>query len=145
MRTRQLSSALSLFLLISCDPNSDPESVTVAASTAARPTSGCPLDAPGSRIQHIIYVQFDNVHFRRDNPNVPSDLELMPHLLDFITDHGTLLDNHHTPLISHTTDDIITSLTGVYGDRHGISVANAYGFFTPPGSRSFDGFISAFS
>lgn len=145
MRIRQLSSALSLFLLISCDPNSDPESVTVAASTAARPTSGCPLDAPGSRIQHIIYVQFDNVHFRRDNPNVPSDLELMPHLLDFITDHGTLLDNHHTPLISHTTDDIITSLTGVYGDRHGISVANAYGFFTPPGSRSFDGFISAFS
>jgi hypothetical protein len=81
------------------DDSATQESVTAAASTAARPTSGCPLDAPGSRIKHIIYVQFDNVHFRRDNPRVPSDLELMPHLLDFITDHGTLLGNHHTPLI----------------------------------------------
>jgi hypothetical protein len=30
-----------------------------------------------------------------------------------------LLTNHHTPLISHTADDIITTLTGTYGDRHG--------------------------
>ena len=26
-------------------------------------------------ITHIVHIQFDNVHFRRDNPNVPSDLE----------------------------------------------------------------------
>src|SRR5262249_39004537 len=31
------------------------------------------------------------------------------------------------------------------GDRHGQSVANAFGFFTPPGSRSFDAFASSFS
>ena len=39
----------------------------------------------GSRTFHrIMYFQFDNVHFRRDNPNVPSDLEQMPHLLNFL-------------------------------------------------------------
>ncbi len=69
----------------------------------------------------------------------------MPHLLDFITDKGTLLSNHHTPLISHTADDVVTSLTGVYGARHGEAVANGYGFFTPPGSKFFDGFASSFT
>jgi hypothetical protein len=29
-------------------------------------------------IKHVIYIQFDNVHFTRDNPNVPSDLEQVP-------------------------------------------------------------------
>ena len=36
----------------------------------------------------MIYVQFDNTHFLRDNPDVPSDLEQMPHLLNFIEDNG---------------------------------------------------------
>jgi hypothetical protein len=61
------------------------------------------------KVQHIIYLQFDNVHFTRDNPNVPSDLEQMPNLLNFFKQNGTLLINHHTPLISHTADDILTS------------------------------------
>ncbi|HEX7837431.1 MAG TPA: hypothetical protein VF469_08210 [Kofleriaceae bacterium] len=120
-------------------------SISVAWPRAASSMRGCALDAPDSRIKHIIYVQFDNVHFRRDNPRVPSDLEQMPHLLDFITDHGTLLSNHHTPLISHTADGILTSLTGVYGDRHGQPVANSFGFFTPAGSPSFVGFASSFT
>lgn len=120
-------------------------SISIASPRAARSMPGCPLDAPGSRIKHIIYVEFDNVHFRRDNPRVPSDLEQMPHLLDFITDHGTLLSNHHTSLISHTANNILTSLTGVYGDRHGQAVANSFGFFTPPGSPSFVEFASSFS
>ena len=34
-------------------------------------------------VKHVIYLIFDNVHFLRDNPNVPSDLEQMPHLLEF--------------------------------------------------------------
>jgi hypothetical protein len=92
-------------------------------------------------IRHVIYIQFDNVHFTRDNPNVPSDLEQMPHLLNFLKGNGTLLANHHTPLISHTADDIITSLTGVYPDRQGIAVANSYGFYNADGSV---GFTSAF-
>jgi hypothetical protein len=49
-----------------------------------------------------IYIQFDNVHLRRDNQNVPSDLEQMPNLLNFLQNQGTLFTNHHTPLISHT-------------------------------------------
>jgi hypothetical protein len=108
----------------------------------AAPGSLCQL--PGA-IQHLIYVQFDNVHFTRDNPNVPSDLEQMPHLLGFLTNGGTLLSNHHTPLISHTADDIVTSLTGVYPARHGLAVANSYAFFTPPKSKFFDGFATAFT
>jgi len=35
-------------------------------------------------IEHIVYLQFDNVHLRRDIPNVPSDLEQMPNLLNFL-------------------------------------------------------------
>jgi len=128
------------------EPSQPPAAARAASRSAAiSPAAHCPLESPRSRIKHIIYVQFDNVHFRRDNPRVPSDLEQMPHLLDFITGHGTLLSNHHTPLISHTANDILTALTGVYGDRHGQPVSNSFGFFTPPGSRAFDGFASSFT
>src|ERR1700746_748391 len=51
----------------------------------------------------------------------------MPHLLNFIKSNGVLLSNHHTPLIAHTSDDIITILTGVYPARHGVATAaNSY-------------------
>src|SRR5579864_5642902 len=89
------------------------------AVLSADANAGCQLNSPRGNIQHVIYVQFDNTHFTRDNPNVPSDLEQMPNLLNFIQGNGTLDTNHHTPLISHTANDILTSLTGVYGDRHG--------------------------
>jgi hypothetical protein len=102
----------------------------VAASSAG----SCRLE---NGITHIVHIQFDNVHLRRDNPNVPSDLEQMPNLLDFLEDRGALLTNHHTPLISHTADDIITTLTGVYGEKHGQPVANGYGYFRPDGSIGF--------
>jgi hypothetical protein len=102
-------------------------------------TSSCQL-APG--VKHVIEIQFDNVHLRRDNPNVPSDLEQIPNLLNFLETQGTLLTNHHTPLISHTADDIITTLTGNYGDKHGQPVANSYGFFRANGSV---GFASSFA
>src|SRR5689334_11094277 len=80
----------------------------------AAPTGTCQLNAEGSKIQHVIYIQFDNVHLRRDNPNVASDLEQMPHLLNFIQKNGALDPNHHTVLISHTANGILTALTGVY-------------------------------
>lgn len=96
-------------------------------------SSGCRLNSPTGAIHHVIYIQFDNVHFTRDNPNVPSDLEQMPHLLNFITNNGTLLTNHHTPLIAHTADDILTSITGVYPDRHGQPVANSFDYFQKNG------------
>jgi hypothetical protein len=155
VRTRTLGFAV-LALLPACGSGPDHSepvgtssnqiTSSASASTAAStPVDGCALNSASGRIHHIIYVQFDNVHFTRTNPNVPSDLEQMPNLLDFITGHGTLLSNHHTPLISHTADDIITSLTGVYGDKHGQPVANSFGFFTPPGSKFFDGFASSFT
>src|SRR5262249_29278713 len=71
------------------------------------------------------------------NPNVPSDLEQMPNLLNFLQTNGTVSGNHFTPLISHTAHDIVTALTGVYGDRSGIPVSNSYGFFRPDGSVGF--------
>ena len=33
---------------------------------------------------------FDDVHLRRDNPNVLSDMEQMPNLLNFLLDNGLL-------------------------------------------------------
>ncbi|MGZ4442309.1 MAG: hypothetical protein ACXVXC_04045 [Nocardioidaceae bacterium] len=74
----------------------------------------------------MIYVQFDNTHLRRDRAMVPSDLEQMPHLYNFMKDNGSLLSNDHTVLISHTAGGILSSLTGVYPDRHGQTVSNSY-------------------
>jgi len=98
--------------------------------------SSCRLNSSQGNIKHVIYLIFDNVHFRRDNPNVPSDLEQMPNLLNFIRDNGTLHTNHHTVLISHTANGILTDLTGVYSDRHGQSVANSYRYFKSDGSTA---------
>jgi hypothetical protein len=102
----------------------------------AQAENGCQLKSAKGNIQHVIYVQFDNTHFTRDNPNVPSDLEQMPNLLNFIENNGVLLTNHHTPLISHTATDILTSLTGVYGDKHGVPVSNSFRYFNPDGTSN---------
>jgi hypothetical protein len=107
--------------------------LVTGVATAAHADPVCTLQSPSGAIQHVISIQFDNVHFTRDNPNVPSDLEQMPNLLGFLESNGTLLTNHHTPLISHTGNDILTTLTGVYGDRHGVPVANSYKYWLPNG------------
>src|SRR5438105_9018174 len=103
----------------------------LAATTA---TNSCQLKSPKGAIQHVIYVQFDNTHFRRDNPDVPSDLEQMPHLLNFIQDNGVLMSNDHTVLISHTATGILTSLTGVYPHRMGQAVSNSFRYFKTDGT-----------
>src|SRR5713101_6603215 len=108
----------------------------VAASIHTSPANGCLLNSAKGQIQHVINIQFDNTHFTRDNPNVPSDLEQMPNLLNFIEGNGVLLTNHHTPLISHTATDILTSFTGVYGDRMGVPVSNSYRYFNPNGTTN---------
>jgi hypothetical protein len=94
------------------------------------------LNSAKGQIKHVIYIQFDNVHFTRDNPNVPSDLEQMPNLLNFIKGNGVLETNHHTPLIAHTATDILTSLTGVYGDKMGVPIANSFRYFNPNGTSN---------
>lgn len=103
-------------------------------STAFAQQNQCNL---GNGIKHIVYIQFDNVHLRRDNPNVPSDLEQIPNLLSLLQSQGTLFTNHHTPLISHTSVDIVTSLTGVYGDKFGVSIGNSFGLFGSNGVATF--------
>src|SRR2546421_1655660 len=60
----------------------------------------------------------------------------MPHLLNFIEGNGVLLSNHHTPLIAHTATDILTSFTGVYGDRHGVPISNSFRYFNPDGTSN---------
>src|SRR5437588_1857429 len=102
------------------------------AAASADPT--CQLNSAKGNIKHVIYIQFDNTHLRRDNPNVPSDLEQMPNLLNFITGNGSLLANDHTALISHTATGILTSLTGVYPDRMGQPVSNSFRYFKTDGT-----------
>src|ERR671936_1150629 len=102
--------------------------------TSASATTGCALSAPGGAIQHVVYLQFDNTHYLRDNPSVASDLEQMPHLLNFLESNGTLFSNSHTPLIAHTADDSLTIYTGLYGDRHGQPLTNSYNTYNPDGS-----------
>jgi len=91
----------------------------------------------GNGIEHVVSITFDNVHFFRDNPNVPSDLELMPHLNDFIQDNGVMLSNNHTPLIAHTAEDSLAIYTGLYGDRHGMPISNSYRTWNPNGTVNF--------
>src|SRR5215831_729205 len=107
------------------------------AEAATPLQASCHLQSADNQIKRVVYLTFDNVHLRRDNPNVPSDLEQMPHLLNFLLDNGTVSGNHFTPLISHTAQDIVTALTGLYGERFGWGVSNSYGFFRTDGSVGF--------
>ena len=102
---------------------------TVGFSASFAQASQAAQCALGNNINHVVYLQFDNVHLRRDNPNVPSDLEFMPNLVNFLQDNGSVSGRHYTPLISHTATDILTALTGVYGDRMGVPVSNSYRVF----------------
>lgn len=106
-----------------------------SASPSSRPSS-CVLTGPSGQVSHVINLVFDNVHFSRDNPNVASDLEQMPNLLNFIEQNGVLLSGMHTPLIAHTADDILTTLTGVYGDKHGQPVSNSYRTYNSNGTST---------
>jgi arylsulfatase A-like enzyme len=112
--------------------------VVFLGATSQSASAACQLNSPGGQIKRVVNIVFDNVHLRRDNPDVPSDLEQITNLLNFIQSNGTISGNHHTPLISHTATDILTAQTGVYGDRMGIPVSNSYGFFKPDGSVGFN-------
>ena len=118
-----------------------------APAAAAQPSTAahraaCALGPHGS-IKHVIYLQFDNTHYTRDNHNVPSDLQLLPNLLHFITGNGTLVTHEHTPLIAHTADDFVTSESGMYGAEHGMPISNEYRYYTPGGATSVAGSFAA--
>ena len=84
-------------------------------------------------IKHVIEIQFDNVHLTRDNPNVASDLEQMPHLYDFLKRNGVVLANTHD-VLSHTATNFIANQTGLYPDRTGITQSNSYYYYDPSGA-----------
>jgi Sulfatase len=133
IRLLSMCTVLALVLGLGAFPLFQTNAVHAANSSSS---SSCQLNSPQGKIKHVIYVQFDNTHFTRDNPNVPSDLEQMPNLLNFIESNGVLLSNHHTPLIAHTATDILTSLTGVYGARHGVPISNSFRYFNPNGTSN---------
>jgi hypothetical protein len=99
------------------------------ASAAASTSTGCSL-GPNGEIKHVVIIQFDNVHLQRDNSNVPSDIQQIPALYDFMKDNGTLLANDHTVLISHTADGILSTETGLYPDEFGGGVANTFPYLS---------------
>ncbi len=109
-----------------------------AAAAPSSPSSPAACRMAGGKIKHVIYIQFDNVHYTRDNPRVPSDLQQMPNLLKFVTSSGALLSQEHTPLIAHTANDIVTSETGLYGSGTGTAVANEYHYYTSAADGSSD-------
>ncbi|HVY40170.1 MAG TPA: hypothetical protein VHM31_19660, partial [Polyangia bacterium] len=113
-----------------------PDTTTVSVSCTA-PTGANACRLAGGAIKHVIYIQFDNTHLTRDRAAVPSDLEQMPHLLDFIRGNGTMMANDHTVLISHTAGGILSTLTGVYPDRTGQTVSNSYVRTSSTGAFSF--------
>ncbi|HVD89300.1 MAG TPA: hypothetical protein VNB91_10450, partial [Jatrophihabitantaceae bacterium] len=104
--------------------------------SAVDAATSCSLQSAKGDVKHVIHVQFDNTHLLRDDPNVPSDLEQMPHLLNFINGNGTMLSNDHTVLISHTATGILSTLTGNYPDRFGQPVSNSFRYFNPDGSTN---------
>jgi hypothetical protein len=123
------SAALLTGLAVAGSPGTARAAVAGPDAKTATP-SACDL---ANGIKHVVQLTFDNVHFFRDNPNVPSDLELMPNLLNFFENNGAFLSNNHTPLIAHTADDILTSFTGMYGDRQGMSISNSFRSYNSDG------------
>jgi hypothetical protein len=109
---------------------------------AASVASACPLTNGSGPIKHIVYLQFDNTHYLRDAAQVPSDLEQMPTLLNFLKGKGVLGVNNHTQLISHTANGILSSITGVYPDRIGSAISNGFVVYQPNGK--FNTFPSDF-
>jgi hypothetical protein len=88
-----------------------------------------PARADAVACKRLIYIQFDNTHY--------SDIQEMPNLLNFLTQNGTLFTNDHTVMISHTAGGIISTLTGLYPDRNGVTVSNSYGYFGPGAVPAF--------
>src|SRR5262249_23142586 len=108
---------------------------TASPHAAQAPASGSCQLANG--MKHVIYIQFDSTHLTRDATGVYSDLEQMPHLLNFLKDNGTVLSKQYTVLISHTAGGILSSLTGLYPDRNGDTVSNSYDYYRPDGTPTF--------
>ena len=128
-RMRRPMLAAILAVVLGTGVAATPSAAQVA--TAIPVESSCHLNSIAGQIQHVVYLQFDNTHYLRDNSSIASDLQQMPHLLNFLTSNGTLFTNDHTILISHTAGGILSTMTGLYPDRQGITVSNSYFYQSP--------------
>lgn len=108
---------------------------SAAGPDHGRARGGCALGSH-DQYRHVVYLQFDNVHLTRDNPDVPSDMEQMPHLQHFLQRNGTIFGNDHD-VLQHTATNFVSAMTGLYPDRHGVTQSNSYGYFRPDGTVSF--------
>src|ERR1051325_1761995 len=113
--------------------------IATRGTATAEAAGSCQLGTKAGQVKHVIYLQFDNTHYNRDDKNksVASDLEQMPNLLNFLKDNGTLFTNDHTILISHTAGGILSSLSGLYPDRMGQTVSNSYDYFKADKTTAF--------
>ncbi|HEY3714622.1 MAG TPA: hypothetical protein VGL39_08860 [Jatrophihabitantaceae bacterium] len=106
-----------------------------ASAVPNRPASaGCQL---ANGVKHVIEIQFDNVHLTRDNPNVASDLEQMPQLLNFLKSNGTVMADTHDVLV-HTATNFISNQTGLYPDRTAVTQSNSGSYYGPDGKTHTD-------
>src|ERR1700688_4003587 len=64
--------------MLTAPAGSSPAALAALGRTATPGGTTCALGAGGTSVKHVIYIQFDNVHDTRDNPNVPSDLQQLP-------------------------------------------------------------------
>src|SRR5262249_51128259 len=69
-------------------------------------------------------------------PTVPSDLEQIPTRLTSTRDTEPLPPRNPPVLTPHPANGVLTSLPGVYPDRHGQAVANSYRYFRADGSTA---------
>ena len=76
--------------------------VSLATGASVAANAACQLQSAGGQHQARHPHHLRQRASATDNPRVPSDLEQMPNLLNFLLKNGVVSGNHHTPLISHT-------------------------------------------
>src|SRR5262245_58747317 len=135
MRSRRISAGLASLLLGSLLFAST--SIAGCVLGLGQALAACELHSPAGTITRVVHIQFDNLHLGRDEPNVPSDLEQMPHLRNFFVDDGMIASNDQNSPLSQLAPDILTILTGLLGDRMGVPIGDTYGTFLSDGSVEF--------
>ncbi|WP_426520287.1 hypothetical protein ACPPVQ_07760 [Diaminobutyricibacter sp. McL0618] len=95
-----------------------------------QPADACHL---ANDVKHVVQIQFDNVDRLRNQPNVPSDLEQLPTLRNFLTSNGVILTNTHD-VLSHTATNFVANQTGLYPDRNAITQSNSFSYYDQAGA-----------
>ncbi|HEY2792344.1 MAG TPA: hypothetical protein VGJ28_08320, partial [Micromonosporaceae bacterium] len=129
LQRRTIAGCAATVLAVGLLTGIDPATAGATAAPATPSVTPCQL---GNGISHVVQIQFDNVHFTRDNPNIPSDLEQMPNLSKFLETNGTILSNDHDVLV-HTATNFISAQTGLYEDRTSITQSNSFDYYDAAG------------